>query len=268
MRIGVFDSGVGGFTVLNALAARFPTARFFYYGDTAHLPYGTKSAAQIQRLSVNCANRIKRHQLDVLVVACNTASSWAIEEIQEAMGDTPVIGVVEPGVTTVLEKLATRSIQTILVLATRATIRSSAYGTRLNQHLAGSDKIVLEQACPLWVPMIEEGWVDHPILRETIREYTRAYLDSYEPGVVLLGCTHYPWIREIIASEMPGWEVLDSAQAVTKELVRRFPEWIEAGGGSKPLVTCEFSDPLALPAFAVSWIQEHWEEEHVLEEQS
>jgi glutamate racemase len=234
VRIGVFDSGIGGVTVLNHLRATFAGHEFFYFGDTANVPYGTKSVAQIKELVKSAAVRIKDKNLDTLIIACNTASSLALFEFKEVLSTIPVIGVVEAGVESVLQSIRKNTeaneqvvresarlsakdsdAPPILILGTRATIKSKIYSSLLH------DLKVYEQACPLLVPMIEEGWVDHPVLHQTIQEYVKNYR-SEKPGVALLACTHYPWIKDAIASALPGWKIIDSAQAIANRLKRDF----------------------------------------------
>ncbi|RYZ60811.1 MAG: glutamate racemase, partial [Proteobacteria bacterium] len=187
MRIGVFDSGVGGLTVLRELQNRYPLQTFIYFGDTANVPYGTKSVSQIRSLSQHAAEKMKSHSLDLLIVACNTASSLALDVMKNELQPTPVIGVVEAGVNSVLSQMQDHD--TALILGTRATVQSHIYRDLIQA--AGPEIRVLEQACPLLVPMIEEGWRDHPILTATITEYVKPYLDrapAVEPrrGIRLL----------------------------------------------------------------------------------
>lgn len=260
MKIGVFDSGVGGITVLTELKLALPQAEFVYLGDTAHVPYGTKSPAQIERLSTDCARTLKQLKVDILVVACNTASSWALPAIRREMGSIPVMGVVEPGVEAAISALpatAAQAVHTpILVLATRATVSSRAYGTQLKQRLPGAT--VIEQACPLLVPMIEEGWLDHAILHQTIQEYVGNHLQHAQTGIALLGCTHYPWIHQAFEKALPGWSVVNSAQAIAKALERAL---ISASLVNAPgTIQWIFTDPDAVPAFAKNLIRDQgWE---------
>ena len=256
-RMGVFDSGVGGITVLQALRRKFPSVEFVYLGDTANVPYGTKSPSQIEHLSRLCAQRLRDEKIDVLVVACNTASSWALPAIRQEVGPlVDVIGMVEPGVASVLDRCLTNT-GPILVLATRATVRSGAYRrafeTALSQDSGGPGvRDVFEQACPLLVPMIEEGWLDHKILLQTIDEYLSTHRQQGREGIALLGCTHYPWIRTQIESRLPGWTVVDSAESVAQYLASR----VAASGAtlsdqpSSPEVKWIFTDPEAVPEFA------------------
>jgi glutamate racemase len=211
MKIGVFDSGIGGVTVLSELKKRFPGEEYLYFGDTANVPYGTKSETQIRSLVSSAAERIKSKGIDALVIACNTASSIAFKEFKTILDPMPLIDVVDAGVTSVLESVRPSPTIPILILGTRATIKSKIYSRLLrdqNQNL-----VIHEQECPLLVPMIEEGWVEHPILKSTIEEYIAPYL-KLKPGVALLACTHYPWIKTQFETLMPGWKILDSATAV------------------------------------------------------
>jgi glutamate racemase len=269
VKIGVFDSGVGGITVLVELRKRFPDAEYIYLGDTANLPYGTKSAAQIERLSRDCAKHLKGMDIDALVVACNTASAHALDAVREEMGSSPVLGVVRPGVEAVLGELQSGGLELdaittpILILATNATVRSEAYGRTirnlLQADLPGRLPLpIIEQACPLLVPMIEEGWIDHPILEQTIQEYVGMHVKTYEPGIVLLGCTHYPWIQEAIEKALPKWKLINSAQAVADALEREGLFKTKASRGGKHVaskVQWIFTDPLAVPAFARKWME-------------
>jgi glutamate racemase len=268
MRIGVFDSGVGGITVLAELRTRFPDAEYIYFGDTANLPYGTKSAAQIERLSRDGARHLKTMNIDALVVACNTASAHALEAIREEMGDILVLGVVKPGVEAVLQALPTAGMDfdamtaPILVLATTATVRSEAYGRTIRNLLQADvpgrlPLPIIEQACPLLVPMIEEGWIDHPILEQTIREYVGMHLRTYDPGVALLGCTHYPWIQAAIERALPGWKVINSAESIANALEREGVKRPKAGSAAQATSKVQwiFTDPLAVPVFARKWME-------------
>jgi glutamate racemase len=267
MRIGVFDSGMGGITVLTALRKKFRGVDFVYLGDTAHVPYGTKSPEQIQRLSIEGAKVLKAKKVDAMIVACNTASSLAIDAIRNVMNPVPVFGMVEPGIEAVFHVIQGRPPssgihKTILVLATKATVRSGAYGKGIRSRIsensthAGTNHFtVIEQACPLLVPMIEEGWIDHPILHKTLEEYLSPHISSLKKseGIALLGCTHYPWILEAVSKALPGWQVVDSAQAVVQNLERSsFMGQIKLSQNlGQNQIEWIFTDPLAIPAFAL-----------------
>lgn len=241
LRIGVFDSGVGGITVLQALqneaalavpASKQKSIEFVYLGDTAHVPYGDRSPSQIRLLSQACARRLKKEKIHALVVACNTASSWALPQIQKEMGKVPVLGVIEPGIKASLEAVKKKSEMTdvlpLLILATRATVKSKSYLHSFETELKKikqppNHSVIEQQACPLLVPMIEEGWAENsnlrPLLKATIEAYVRPFRERYpEGGVAVLGCTHYPWIKDLIESELPLWSVIDSAQSIAQQL--------------------------------------------------
>ncbi len=269
-RIGVFDSGIGGITILEELRKNLVGSKFFYLGDTSNVPYGTKSPAQIKKLCINCAEILKGLNLDAVVVACNTASSVALVEIQTVMGKVPVLGVIGAGVESILSRLKsseTFGSQTILVMATRATVNSAIYSRQLSEKLnlqngnKSSRYNIVEQACPLLVPMIEEGWISHPILIRTIEEYVEPHRKKYSSGLVLLGCTHYPYIQEQISKILPSWTVVNSAGEVIRQLnnlqIPGLKMRDKTNTLSQDLPPCEwiFTDPTAVPSFVTDLIQ-------------
>lgn len=213
--IGVFDSGFGGLTVLRALLSTIAGAHFLYIGDTARLPYGAKSRATVSRYAVESARLLESRGAQLLVIACNTATALALDDIRSAVS-VPVVGVIEPGARATaiaLDSLALLPASSVLVLATAATVQSHAYEAAcatLGMHAT-------EKACPLLVPLVEEGWTDHPVTREVIRIYLREAFTDCTPRAVLLGCTHYPLIHAAIEREVRGLYshavVIDSAQA-------------------------------------------------------
>ena len=207
--IGVFDSGFGGLTVLRELLPLVPGAHYIYLGDTARLPYGAKSQATIARYAVESSRFLESRGADRLVIACNTASALAMPEIVSSV-NIPVVGVIAPIVQMTHDKH--RGAET-LVLATTATVESHAY--RILCEARGLHPT--EKACPLLVPLIEEGWVDHPITRDVLRIYLREALDLCSPTVVILGCTHYPLIAPMVSETLKeldsSAEVVDSAKA-------------------------------------------------------
>ncbi|MGA9671684.1 MAG: glutamate racemase [Terracidiphilus sp.] len=224
--IGVFDSGFGGLTVLRALMDRFPHARFAFLGDTARLPYGSKSRRTIARYAAQSAQFLVREQgAEFLVIACNTASALALDAIQEAVSmpapGVPVLGVIEPGASAA--RAASRT-GDVLVIATDATVHSHAYAAACRARGLRA----LEKACPLLVPLVEEGWTDHPVTGEVIRIYlaelmAEAAALGLAPDVLVLGCTHYPLLRPLIeAAVPPGMKVIDSAEAAAESAVQLF----------------------------------------------
>jgi glutamate racemase len=214
--IGVFDSGFGGLTVLRALIQRLPRARFAFIGDTARLPYGSKSRRTIARYAAESAQFLVRKQgAEFLVIACNTASALALDAIQVAVPDIPVLGVIEPGASAA--RTATRT-GDVLVIATDATVQSHAYSAACR----ALGMRALEKACPLLVPLVEEGWTSHPVTAEVIRIYldelnAEAQAQGLTPDTLVLGCTHYPLLRPLIQSIVPpGIRVIDSAEAAAE----------------------------------------------------
>jgi len=219
--IGVFDSGFGGLTVLRALIPKLPRARFAFIGDTARLPYGSKSRRTIARYAVESAQFLVRDQgAEFLVIACNTASALALDAIQEAV-PVPVLGVIEPGATAAR---AASSTGDVLVIATDATVQSHAYKAAC----ATQNLRAYEKACPLLVPLVEEGWINHHVTDEVIRVYlgelaTDARADGLKPDTLVLGCTHYPLLRPLIERAVPeGMKVIDSAESTAEAAARLF----------------------------------------------
>lgn len=210
MRIGVFDSGVGGLTVLRAIRERFDKVDIFYLGDTARVPYGNKSPETVVRYSLECAEFLLGKGIEVMVVACNTASSYALDELR-AFSPVPVIGVVEPGVRAALKRTKGK----VGVIGTRATISSGSYQRLLER----SGVEVFSKACPLFVPLVEEGLVEGSITEGIVRMYLSEFLDM---GIdtLILGCTHYPLLKKVIGRVLEGIEIIDSSEAVAVELDR------------------------------------------------
>ena len=207
--IGIFDSGVGGLTVLKAMKKRRPNQNYLYLGDTARLPYGSKSETTIRRYALKAAEHLFRYDIKLLVVACNTASAFALPALTE-ISPVPVLGVVEPGVRAALAGSARR----VAVIGTEGTIRSGAYQEALRRE--APDVSVMAAPCPLFVPLAEEGWGDHPITDAVAEIYLRPLLDS---GIekIILGCTHYPLlIPSLTRVAGPGVSLIDSATAVSE----------------------------------------------------
>jgi glutamate racemase len=214
--IAVFDSGFGGLTVLRELLPLVPGAHYLYLGDSARLPYGSKSQATIARYAVESARFLVARGAQHLVIACNTASALAMPEIKQAV-DVPVTGVIEPVVSAAHQSHPSAQ---VLVLATSATVHSHAY--RL--HCAARNLNATEKACPLLVPLVEEGWIDHPVTRDVLRIYLREALAVCAPKAVLLGCTHYPLIAPAIESGLRDLgchaDIIDSAKATATAVAR------------------------------------------------
>ena len=237
--VGVFDSGIGGLTVLRALTDALPNEGFIYLGDTARLPYGTKSNEVIVRYSKENTGFLLARGIKMLVVACNTSSAVALEAIT---ADTmvPVIGVIEPGARAAVK--ASRSGK-IGVIGTEATIASGAY-TRAIQRLSPRAEIYT-RACPLLVPLAEEGWTDNAVAEMTVAHYLESLKQS---GIdtLLLGCTHYPLLREMFAKILgPRVRIVDSATATADDVrnrLRTLKLARKAGAGSQSFFVTETPD--------------------------
>ncbi len=216
LAIGVFDSGMGGLTVLRALRHHLPQENFVYLGDTARLPYGTKSAETVQQYATQMTRILIEKQIKALVIACNTATTAALGHLQSLYPDLPVIGVVEPGAQAVIE--TTKNAQ-ILVLATETTIASRAYHHAIQRGLPQAD--VEGQACSLLVALAEEGIVQHDIARLTLQYYLPQHIHQ---DTILLGCTHFPVFKPLLESLLPHVNIVDSATATAKLLEKTLRE--------------------------------------------
>jgi len=206
--IGVFDSGVGGLTVLKAVREEMPNENLIYLGDTARLPYGTKSPDSISRYACQAVALLQQRNIKLLVVACNTASAVALDVLRKQMDPLPVIGVVEPGA---IAAVSARPASKHLVLATEATVRLSAYRKALLAIDAGA--VVTELACELLVSLAEEGWNNGSIAESIMQRYLAELdADSRHPDSVILGCTHFPLLRDTFVSAFDeSVSIVDSA---------------------------------------------------------
>jgi glutamate racemase len=214
--IGVFDSGVGGLTVLSELLRRIPDANYLYFGDTARLPYGSKSAATVAHYAVDAIRHLQSQGAELLVVACNTATALAFDEIKDA-SRVPVIGVVEPGARAAAE--ASRA-NKVVVIGTEATIASHAY----RRALEARGVAVKEKACPLFVPLVEEGWIEHPVTEQVAKIYLDEAFsgNEHDADVLVLGCTHYPLIKSLLSRTAPAHvTIVDSAESTAQDVARQ-----------------------------------------------
>lgn len=206
LAIGVFDSGMGGLTVLKALRALLPQEHFIYLGDTARLPYGTKSPDTVKQYAMQMTRILVERRIKALVIACNTATTAALPYLQEMLPDIPVLGVVAPGASAVVA--ATRN-QRIAVLATETTIASKAYQKLIVEKLPNA--LIKTRACSVLVALAEEGMVDNAVAREALMHYLDGVKDE---DTVLLGCTHFPVFAPLLKRLLPkGVAIVDSAQA-------------------------------------------------------
>lgn len=216
--IGIFDSGMGGLTVMRALKARLPHERFIYLGDTARLPYGTKSAETVARYAVQAASLLAKRRVKLIVVACNTASAVALPALESALAPVPVVGVVEPGARAALEAAPQGP---IAIAATESTVRGGAYPRALEAMNAKMS--VMQIACPLFVPLAEEGLVDGPIPDLIAKEYLGKLgkETSAAPRALVLGCTHFPVLKDVIARTVgPDVVLVDSAGTTAEAVVQ------------------------------------------------
>jgi len=209
--IGIFDSGVGGLTVFQAVERALPDEALIYLGDTARVPYGIKSGETVLRYSLEAAGFMSARGIKMLIVACNTASSVAIEAL-ERQTQLPVLGVIEPGARRAVELSVSGRIG---VIGTRATIASEAYTRAI--HAARPEAHVTARACPLFVPLAEEGWTHDEIARQVAARYLDEFKQE-QVDVLVLGCTHYPLLRDVIGEAMgPDVTLVDSAETVAAE---------------------------------------------------
>ena len=215
--IGIFDSGVGGLTVYKAIRASFPEEDLIYFGDTARVPYGPKSENTIIDYSVQNARFLLQRNIKILIVACNTSSAVAIPHLRK-MANIPVIGVIDPGAQQAVT--ATRNMR-IGVIGTEGTVRSQAYAKAIQALVPDAE--VFSTACPLFVSLAEEGWHGHPVTESIAREYL-ANLKDKQIDTLVLGCTHYPLLAEVIQKVMGGnVKLVDSAAAIAAYLEPLLP---------------------------------------------
>ncbi len=220
MKIGVFDSGVGGLTVLKALRDKYTEVDFVYLGDTARVPYGNKSAQTVIRYSLEGAEFLLSEGVDLLIIACNTASSYALDVLRENIS-IPVFGVIEPGVRRALETTKNRRVG---VIGTKATVSSDAYGRLLRSK--GIE--VFQKACPLFVPLVEEGILNGDIAQRIV-EYYLTELKDKDIDTLILACTHYPLLKPVIEEFMgESVKVVDSAESTALEIT----PFVERSGSS------------------------------------
>jgi glutamate racemase len=221
--IGVFDSGFGGLTVLKALLELIPEAEYVYFGDTARLPYGSKSVETVARYAVEAAHYLESHGAQMLVIACNTATALALDRITTAC-HVPVLGVVEPGAEAAAAVTGNRK---IVVVGTEATVSSHAYLKALERR----GLQVREKSCPLLVPLVEEGWVEHAVTEQVARIYlAEAFGDGFsDADVLVLGCTHYPLLKPLLARVAPRHvQIVDSAESTARAVASRLPQLVPA----------------------------------------
>ena len=227
--IGVFDSGIGGLTVVRALMERLPNENIVYFGDTARVPYGVKSVATIEQFTAQIVDYLLAQEVKMLIVACNTIAAVAAPVVQAKAGKLPVLDVIEAGARAAVKHSGRGAIG---VIATPTTINSNAYARRIS-HLKPTAR-VYSRACPLFVPLVEEGWLDHPVTRLTAQEYLKPVL-AEEVDTLVLGCTHYPLLKPLLRDVAgSGVELVDSAVTVAEQAAVLLGELGLANPGRTP----------------------------------
>jgi glutamate racemase len=212
--IGVFDSGLGGLTVVRAIYERLPDESTIYFGDTARVPYGPKSPETVRRYSLEILHWLLSQRVKAVVIACNTSTAHALDALR-AVSPVPVIGVIEPGARAAV---AAAPHGTIGVIGTAGTIASGAYERAI--HHRDPEARVFQQACPLFVPLVEEGWFEHPAAELVAREYL-APLAGEQVQALVLGCTHYPLLKPLLQRVMgPETALIDSAAETARALAK------------------------------------------------
>ena len=226
--IGVFDSGIGGLTVVKRLASALPNESIIYFGDTARVPYGSKSNSTVIEYSIQNTKFLLQKNIKALVVACNTASSIAIPDLKK-MFDIPIIGMIEPGSRMAIKKSKSNKIG---VIGTRATVNNLAYSKEIKK--LNNSAEVIEKPCPLFVPLAEEGWIKHQATYEIAEEYLRE-LSDVGIDTLVLGCTHYPILSEVIQKVIGGNVTLIDSGVASSEVIKSELEKLDLlSDSSKP----------------------------------
>ena len=219
--IGIFDSGVGGLTVYRALHNRLQNEHFVYLGDTARVPYGTKSLATVERYAIENSQFLASRGIKILVVACNTASALALPKIREKIG-IDVVGVIGPGARKAVELTKQTEKPRIAVIATEATVQSDAYAASIRQ--ASKTAEIIQTACPLFVPLAEENWTQEAETFSIAKKYLTK-INEFQPEALVLGCTHYPILREVIQQTVgANVTLIDSGEACAEEVEKLLTE--------------------------------------------
>lgn len=202
--IGVFDSGVGGLTVVKEIFKNLPEYQIIYFGDTARLPYGTKGADFVKKASLEVSSWLLEKCAKIIVIACHTSSAWASETLKKEHKDIPIFEMISPTI-----KEALLGSKKIGVIGTPGTIKSNVW----EEKLSGLD--VYSKACPLFVPLVEEGWTDKDVTKEIVKEYLKDFKDI---DTLILACTHYPMLKKIIKEVLGDIKIIDPAESLAKEL--------------------------------------------------
>lgn len=255
--IGVFDSGVGGLTVVAALRRRLPAESILYLGDTARLPYGSKSRDTVAGYTRKNVRFLLDRGVKAVVIACNTASALGLDDLES---DVPTWGVIEPGA----RRAAAVSRGRVGVIATESTVRSGAYPRALAK--IRPELEVVSQPCPLFVPLVEEGWHDDPVTAEVAARYLAPLLEA-QVDTIVLGCTHYPLLRPVLERAAPGVALVDSAETVAEQVAAGLAEaGLAAPAGQAPEHHLSVTDAgptferiasriLGDPGLALEWVE-------------
>ena len=236
--IGIFDSGIGGLTVAKAVIEALPEENIIYFGDTARVPYGIKSEETVRNYALQITDFLLSKGVKMILIACNTVSASAKDEIIKAAGDIPVLDVITSGTDAALSGEGGKD--QIGVIGTLATVNSKAYVRSIKERNNGVE--VIQQARPLLVPLAEEGWIDNVVARQTLHTYL-SYFDETNIRSLILGCTHYPLFKDVIAQEFGGKkiDIIDSAESIAETARLKLKELrLENSGGGK--LECYVSD--------------------------
>ncbi len=229
--IGLFDSGIGGLTVVKALLEKAPKADFVYLGDTARYPYGNKSQETVERYAKEDAEYVIKQGAQLIIVACNTASSLALPKLQETFPNIPFIGVVKPAA----QAAAALGRHKIGVIGTRATVNSGIYEKVIKKYAPSAE--ILQRACPLFVPLVEEGLLDDQVTKTMVKRYLMP-LRQANVNALILGCTHYPFLKPLIQRFMgKKVKVIDSAGTVIQQAMENYPDLFLAQDNPKQTIT-------------------------------
>ena len=246
MKVGVFDSGIGGLSVVKSLLSHQLFEEIIYYGDTARVPYGSKDKNTIIRYAIEAVEFFKNFDIDMIIVACNSVSAFALEEMRE-VSDIPVVGVVEAGILATANKLQNKS-KTIMILGTKATISSKAYEEGL---LKLGFNSFIPKATPLFVPLVEEGIFDGEVLEATLKYY---FNNVETPQAIILGCTHFPLIEEKISAFFDNKAIMiHSGEAIVEYLKNNFSFKEEFRNTQLKFFASE--NPTSLKEVAKKWLQ-------------
>lgn len=245
--IGLFDSGIGGLTVVRALLKAAPQADFVYLGDTARTPYGNKTQETVERYAMEDAEYVIKHGAQLVIVACNTASALALPKLQESFPQIPFIGVVKPAA----QAAVAVSKKSVGVIGTRATVNSGIYDKVIHKYGVGLR--VMQQACPLFVPLVEEGLLDDQVTKIMVRRYLTPLRQANVESLIL-GCTHYPLLKPMIQRFMgKKVKIIDSAGVVIKQAMDEYPQLFAAKESPKQTIAFTDTSPLS-DRIASKWL--------------